>query len=33
MSGALYNPPRVLHQLAPEAAVISGKIASTLNLR
>ena len=30
MSGALYDPPRVLNQLGPEAAAIGWKIASTL---
>jgi hypothetical protein len=33
MSGALYDPPRVLHQLGPEAAAIGWKISSTLRLR
>jgi hypothetical protein len=33
MSGALYDPPRVLHQLGPEAAAVGWKIASTLRLR
>jgi hypothetical protein len=33
MSGALYDPPRVLHQLGPEAAAIGWQISSTLRLR
>ncbi len=33
MSGALYDPPRVLHQLGPEAAAAGWKNASTLRLR
>jgi hypothetical protein len=33
MSGALYDPPRVLHQLGPEAAAIGWKISATLRLR
>lgn len=30
MSGALYDPPRVLHQLGPEAAAVGWKIKATL---
>jgi len=33
MSGALYDPPRVLHQLGPEATAVGWKIASTFRLR
>ena len=33
MSGALYDPPRVLHQLGPDASAVGWKIASTLRLR
>jgi hypothetical protein len=33
MSGALYDPPRVLNQLGPEAAAIGWKISATLRLR
>ena len=33
MSGALYDPPRVLHQLGPDAAAVGWKIAATLRLR
>lgn len=33
MSGALYDPPRVLNQLGPDAAAVGWKIASTLRLR
>jgi hypothetical protein len=33
MSGALYDPPRVLHQLGPEAAAIGWQISTTLRLR
>jgi hypothetical protein len=33
MSGALYDPPRVLHQLGPEAAAVGWKIASVLRVR
>jgi hypothetical protein len=33
ISGALYDPPRVLHQLGPEAAAVGWKIASTFKLR
>jgi len=33
MSGALYDPSRVIHQLGPEAAAIGWKISSTLRLR
>ena len=33
MSGALYDPPRVLHQLGPDAAAVGWKIASTFRLR
>lgn len=33
VSGALYDPPRVLHQLGPEAASVGWKIASTLRVR
>lgn len=33
MSGALYDPQRVLNQLGPEAAAVGWKIASTLKSR
>ncbi len=33
MSGALYDPPGILHQLGPEATAVGWKIASTLRLR
>jgi hypothetical protein len=33
ISGALYDPPRVLHQLGPEAAAIGWKIKTTFNVR
>ena len=33
MSGALYDPPRVLHQLGPDAAAIGWKIKHTLSSR
>jgi hypothetical protein len=33
VSGALYDPPRVLHQLGPEAAAVGWKISSALRLR
>jgi hypothetical protein len=33
MSGALYDPPRVLYQLGPEAAAIGWKIKATFSLR
>jgi hypothetical protein len=33
MSGALYDPPRVLHQLGPSASAVGWQIASTLRLR
>ena len=33
VSGALYDPPRVLHQLGPDAAVIGLKIKNTLSSR
>ena len=33
MSGALYDPPRVLNQLGPEAAALGWKLSSTLRLR
>jgi hypothetical protein len=33
MSGALYDPPRILHQLGPDASAVGWKIASTLRLR
>jgi hypothetical protein len=28
----MYDPPRVLHQLGPEAAAVGWKIASTLRM-
>jgi hypothetical protein len=33
MSGALYDPARVLHQLGPEASAVGWKIAATLRVR
>jgi hypothetical protein len=33
ISGALYDPPRLLGQLGPEAAAVGLKIAGTLRLR
>jgi hypothetical protein len=33
MSGALYDPPRVLNQLGPEATAVGWKIASVLRVR
>ena len=32
VSGTLYDPPRVLNQLGPEAAAVGWKIASTLRV-
>ena len=33
VSGSLYDPQRVIHQLGPEASAIGWKIASTLRMR
>lgn len=33
MSGALYDPPRVLHQFGPEAAALGWKIKTVLPYR
>jgi hypothetical protein len=33
VSGALYDPQRVMYQLGPEASAVGWKIASTLRLR
>lgn len=33
MSGALYDPPRVLHQLGPNASAAVWQVATTLRLR
>jgi hypothetical protein len=33
MSGALYDPPRVLNQLGPEAAAIGWKIKTAFAVR
>jgi hypothetical protein len=33
MSGALYDPPRVINQLGPQAAAAGWQIASTLRMR
>jgi hypothetical protein len=33
MSGALYDPPRVLNQLGPQASAVGWQIASTLRMR
>ena len=33
ISGSLYNPPRVLNHLGPEAAAIGLKIKTTLHVR
>ena len=32
VSGTLYDPPRVLNQLGPEAAAVGWKIASSLRM-
>ena len=33
VSGSLYDPPRLIGQLGPEAAAVGWKIASTLRIR
>lgn len=33
VSGSLYDPQRVIHQLGPEASAVGWKIATTLRLR
>ena len=33
ISGSLYDPPRVIGQLGPEAAALGWKIASALRMR
>ena len=33
VSGSLYDPQRVIHQLGPAAAAVGWKIASTLRIR
>ena len=33
VSGALYDPQRVIYQLGPEASAVGWKIASTLRIR
>ena len=33
ISGSLYDPPRVLKYVGPEAAALSWKIKTTFNLR
>ncbi len=33
VSGSLYDPPRVLNHLGPEASAIGWKIKTALNLR
>jgi hypothetical protein len=33
MSGAIYDPPRVLNQLGPQASAVGWQIASTLRMR